>query len=173
MRQLVRPLFFVISVVILFNSCKKDPLPDLTQAGLNTFGVRIDGKPWLPTGTSGPMGTEPTYAALREDGAFRISANSTQYLLVINVPGVARKKTGEYELGFTEDNFGYFNDEKDTYLTDKDHIGSVRILKLDSAHQIISGTFHFRAKDMKSANVKEFTEGRFDVIYKCTDCPIK
>lgn len=166
MKQRLKFMMYVAGVALLFNSCKKtDPLPKPTQEGLNTFGCKINGEVWIPTGTSGPGGTKPTLAVLKQDGTFRISANSPQQLFDMNIPKVGSIKIGEYILGTTSDSFGYFNDGSTSFLTDRTHLGKVTITFFDSNKQIISGTFQFQAKDRNSEKVIEISDGRFDITY--------
>ena len=106
MKRRSKLMMYVAGVTLLFNSCKKDPLPKPTSEGLNTFGCKINGEVWIPTGTSGPGGTKTTLAILKQDGTFRISANSPQQLFDMNIPKVGSIKVGEYILGTTSDSFG-------------------------------------------------------------------
>ncbi len=52
MKQRLKPWLYLVGVALLFNSCKKDPLPKPTQEGLNTFGCKINGKNYVPKGRS-------------------------------------------------------------------------------------------------------------------------
>lgn len=164
----ITQLIYAAALLCCMAGCtKKDPLPDATQQGLNTFGCNIDGVAWIPTGTSGPGGTKPVSAGLRQDGTFRIYAGSPEYLLVMNVPNVTTNKTGEYNLGNLTDNFGNFFTKATNidYLTDKSNLGKVVITKMDTTKRIVSGTFYFKAKDVKSDKVIDISNGRFDVSY--------
>ena len=159
-------VFYGLGLLLLAANCtKKDPLPDATQQGLNTFGCKIDGVAWIPNGTSGPGGTKPTRASISPSGTFRISANSPQYLLTINIQKLNSNNIGEYNIGNTDNDFGYLGNNDTSFITNKDYLGKVTITKIDTINQIASGTFYFQAKDRKSQNIAEITGGRFDVIY--------
>ena len=149
----LKSVFYGLGLLLLAANCtKKDPLPDATQQGLNTFGCKIDGVAWIPTGTSGPGGTKPVSGGLRQDGTFEITAGSV---------------TGDYSLDNRGNSYGYLNDKKVdiSYLTDKSNVGKVTILFADTTRRIISGTFYFKAKDRNSDKVIDITDGRFDLKY--------
>ena len=169
-------VFYGLGLLLLATNCtKKDPLPNTTQQGLNTFGCKIDGVAWIPTGTSGPGGTKPTRASLQQDGSFGLFAGSPEYLLDLVIPGIGRTNKGEYTLNnlegygylYDKKNYGYLNDKKVefSYLTDRFNIGKVTILFADTTRRIISGTFYFKAKDRNSDKVIDITDGRFDLKY--------
>jgi hypothetical protein len=163
----IKQLIYAAALLCSMAGCtKKDPLPDATQQGLNTFGCNIDGVAWIPTGTSGPGGTKPSRAALKQDGSFEISAVSPQYLCLINIVGSIITNVENYSLSNIPNSYGYFyNKETDNdFLTDKLHLGRVTV-KIDSTNRIVSGTFSFQAKDIKSDKLVNITDGRFDLKY--------
>ena len=174
-------LILISGFSLLSLSCQKEKLPKPSQSGKNTFGCKINGKNWVPHGTGGFGGSEPT------SGGFFYSANNrpdvwiTAYdertsidIFLNNVT-----TTGEYTLNLDTrrkgqllrpENYGaYFINGKtstDTdyaYITSSKYTGKVIITRADTASQVVSGTFEFTAYDPDSKQTVRVTDGRFDI----------
>jgi hypothetical protein len=52
-----------------------------------------------------------------------------------------------------------------TYNTNNEVSGELKIVKLDTENQIISGTFWFDCKEVNTGKIAEIREGRFDINY--------
>lgn len=46
----MKNLLIILSFLIIFTGCKKsvDALPEATQSGSNTFGLKLNGEFWVP-----------------------------------------------------------------------------------------------------------------------------
>lgn len=59
MNSIAKLCVLLLSIGLLLACDRKDPLPKPTQEGKNTFGCKIDGKPWVPDGGTGFQATKP------------------------------------------------------------------------------------------------------------------
>ena len=64
---------------------------------------------------------------------------------------------------YNDDGTGY--QQVYQYHTNDKAPGELKIIKLDTKKQIISGTFWFNCEEANSAEVAEIREGRFDINY--------
>ena len=173
-------LVFSLLIGFLVNSCVKEitELPPATQTGANTFGCKVDGAFWVPSG----FGIIPTASKLEA----RMLPDNT---LIINARNFSKSPTetefeiqirnvtapGEYLLnrntGYppTGVNYAYYVRRKfnplNEWITNTRNTGKVIITKAESgSNEIVSGTFEFNAISIyDSINVVHITEGRFDV----------
>ncbi|CAG5072371.1 hypothetical protein DYBT9623_04131 [Dyadobacter sp. CECT 9623] len=167
MRKL-KLLLVAIALANAIGGCKpKQILPEPTQEGLNTFGVKIDGKVWLPVYPFRLLGGPKILDASIYDGILAIEArkksDETIILLVTNV-----RSEGIYK--FKEDNSGGIGASRyDGDLVDDEYhpypggINEINITRLDTVNKVVSGTFKVQLKGEKNNNIKNFTDGTFDL----------
>ncbi len=145
-------------------------MPPATQEGKNTFGFRLNGEIWIPTGFDGTAnldasydptyqgGTLDIYAYVRTDkidqfisfGAINLSSLGTYH--VTGPPGSG--SPGAY---YSDNSVGC------TYNEPQDSVsGSFTITKLDLGNGIVSGTFEL-AFSKTGCSTISVTEGRFDI----------
>lgn len=172
-------LVILVSLTIL-SGCKKsiDALPEATQTGANTFGLKLNGQFWVPQSFAG-INAPILHAQLSGSNLdeivitaqnFASEPTESQFTLYVkNITG-----PGTYPLNQNTDissnssSFGYYVKRKinpvNEWITNADHTGSVTITKWDKTNGIVSGTFEFNAASLdSSANAITVTEGRFDV----------
>ncbi len=178
-------LFFILTA----SKCKKDPvnnpidqLPAATQTGANTFGCLVNGQAFLPRNAAlGVSALQSNYQYLGNGVGggyfFRLvatngSGNNLTSLglftdsLPINQGGIFNLDT----LYIPGKSFGLYtglgNSVQDwNYSTKRPkYTGQLLITHLDSANQIVCGTFWFNAANSNGDTVK-ITDGRFDVKY--------
>lgn len=177
----MKNILVVLSALLILGGCKKsvDELPEATQSGANTFGLKLDGKFWIPqtfAGINAPILKAQLYGANANDllitaQNFASEPLESQFNLYIkNITG-----PGTYELnqntGFYPDisaSYAYYVRRKinplNEWITSAQHTGSVTITKWDMTSGIVSGTFEFNAGSMdNSAGPITVTDGRFDV----------
>ena len=164
--------------LLIFTGCKKEveELPPATATGANTFGLKLDGKFWVPqtfAGIDAPilkaqlLGNDLRITAMNF-ASEPIETDFQLYLKNATAPGV-------YPLNQTTDiypnvsaSYAYHVKRRinplNEWITGPAHTGSVTLTKLDLANGTVSGTFEFTAGSMdNSASPITVTEGRFDV----------
>jgi len=175
----MKNIFILLYSVLLLSSCKKsvDALPDATQTGANTFGLKLNGEFWVPqkfAGINSPV-LEAFYSGT---GDLRITANNfasepteTEFEIFVKNAGAA----AVYELNQNTEvypnassSYGYYVKRKinplNEWITNSQYKGNVTITKLDLTNRIVSGTFQFNAGSMDSSAAPiTVTDGRFDV----------
>jgi hypothetical protein len=171
-------LVFILS--ILSFSCKKDisALPAPTQTGANTFGCKVDGQMWGPSGF-GLTITAPILEASYIDGrtiiinARNFSSSPTESEFEIHLMNVVT--TGVYPLNTTTQkypnqsgNYAYYVVRKFTplneWITNSQYTGQVSITRTDTVNRIVSGTFQFQALNLYNTPQPVYvTDGRFDI----------
>ena len=169
MKQRLKPWLYLVGVALLFNSCKKDPLPKPTQEGLNTFGCKINGKNYVPKGRSSlTVKIEALIVRYGSNKSLSISTASDEgdiYIYMGKVDAVGNFPLGDINLN----NVGYYEDRTGIsdirYITSKTYTGEVTIEKLDTSKRIFSGAFQFRAYSDQNQQTASITDGRFDVTY--------
>jgi hypothetical protein len=116
--------------ITLFWACQKDKLPKPTQEGKNTFGCKINGKPWIPNGGPGFQGAKPI-----EGGFVQIilSSDST--------------KTGIFLRAYAKDGSMlhlYLNDhQSSTYILNREtNIKPFSLRPLDYAAYYSNGNYY-------------------------------
>jgi len=163
-------------------SCTKDAatetLPEVTQNGANTFGCRIDGAIWVPSGF-GIVSTAPKLEA-RIAGtdlfinARNLSSSPVETEFEIFVKGIIDNGVGNYTLNTGPSHPDYSNSyvyyvhrnltPDNEWITTSTYIGALNITKIDSINHFVSGTFSFRAINLYNAPQPiTVSEGRFDV----------
>jgi hypothetical protein len=172
-------LLLMFVVVVSAASCKKEvsELPPATQTGAHTFGCKVDGKLWVPSG----FGVFPTadllVGKLFPNGAFYINARNfssspveTEFEFFIKDlvgPGTYLLNT-DVTYPTTAANYVYYVrrniNPQEEWLTSSLYNGSITITKVDTVNQFVSGTFQFNAKSLyNNPDPLVVTEGRFDV----------
>ncbi|WP_304067356.1 DUF6252 family protein [Pedobacter glucosidilyticus] len=165
------------------SSCKKDKtgidaLPPATQEGRNTFGCLVNGEVLLPKVKGLGVG-QPVlrgsyyYQNFNEKVGYylTISAtdnNSTLKSIIINTDSlkIEQNKTYMFEnFGMKGLSYARYTVSLDTYYTNTDNSGELKITRLDESKKIISGTFWFDAVNEVGEKV-EVREGRFDMSYR-------
>ena len=166
-------------------------LLNLTTEGKNTFGCKINGQTFLPR-DSGGLNIEDPVPILKALYVYD-KYNFNGYRLFIFADNEILKKTiffemtgsqtpleegGIYPLISNENEniqatyeFWEANDNGVgyktiyTYNTNNEVSGELKIVKLDTENQIISGTFWFDCKEVNTGKIAEIREGRFDINY--------
>ena len=167
--------------LLLLTTCQKYKLPPETQEGKNTFGCKINGKNWVPTGKSGSFSGGRLSAV---NGEFRRLYPSTtlDFDLYIqaykdeeSVELFARSVTepGTYPLKFLTEtkpnavrplNYGVVRYDRQTeYVSTNTYTGSITVVWADTPNKILSGTFEFTAVNRTNpSQTIRVTNGRFD-----------
>lgn len=169
---------FIAITTLFFAACKKEvtELPPATQTGANTFGCKIDGTFWVPSG----FGVVPTAPILEARGAGdaiwvnarNFSSSPTETEFEIYVKGITGP--GTYSLNTTLNgpntiaSYAYYVHRKinpdNEWMTSDQYTGTVTITRFDTANLIVSGTFEFHAINLYNAPQPiSVTDGRFDV----------
>lgn len=176
-KKFILPLIFI--VISLLISCKQpiDYLTPVTQTGQNTLSFLIDGKPYIPQGSSQLLShnnavrgglyssdSKPgrsiyfsTYSSTDNNGS--ISVNLGDYKIGMNYVNNGDVSTGnligrQYYATYTRGNSHFFSSS--TYP------GWVNITRADTSSGIVAGTFEFILADT-SGNTVTITNGRFDL----------
>lgn len=175
----MKTILLIFSALVILSGCKKtvESLPEPTQTGANTFGLKLNGEFWVPqkfAGINTPV-LEAVYSGL---GDLRINARNfasepteTEFEIFIkNATG-----PGVYQLNAATDlypnatgSYAYYVKRKinplNEWITSPQYTGTVTITKLDRENHIASGSFEFTAVSMdNSTSPVTVTEGRFDV----------
>ena len=177
----MKNILVVLASLLILSGCKKsiDELPEATQSGANTFGLKLNGQFWVPqtfAGINAPilkaqltgpnvndlLITAQNFASEPLESQFNI------YIKNVTGPGTYQlnQNTGFYPN--VSASYAYYVRRKinplNEWITDAQHTGTVTITKWDLENDIISGTFEFRAGSMdNSEDPITVTEGRFDV----------
>lgn len=177
----MKNILFVLLSGLLLAGCKKsiDSLPEASQTGANTFGLKLNGAYWVPQSFAG-INTPILKAQLTGSNVndlmvtaqnFASEPTETQFnLYVKNITG-----PGTYLLNQTTDiypnasgNYAYYVKRKinpiNEWITTTQYTGTVTITKWDLSNNIVSGTFEFKAASIdNSTDPITVTDGRFDV----------
>jgi hypothetical protein len=177
----MKNIAIVLTTFLILTGCKKsvDALPDATQTGANTFGLKVNGQFWVPQTFAGI--NAPTLDAQLSGSTlndlmitaqnFASEPTETQFNLYIkNITG-----PGTYQLNETTNiypgassSYAYYVKRKinplNEWITSAQNTGTVTITKWDMSNKIVSGTFEFNAGSLDaSAGTVNVTDGRFDV----------
>lgn len=172
MKALLSILLLACTLFLLGCRKKKPPQPQLpleTQTGAGTFGCKINGK--IDTANyADNFGAYAVYEYINNRGYYTqivgfkknnwyiflkadsLKLNQNQYYNFYNYHKIGAVKAvctlGSY-----------------TFFTDSLLQGTLYISKLDTAYQIISGTFWFDAIDTVTGEKVNVRDGRFDLLY--------
>ncbi len=179
--------FGILLIFLIANTqCKKSTpppniLPPMTREGMNTFGCKVNGEVWTPyfectvfTGSCKELG-------------FEVYHNDSMTKLPVYFFLNVRRETsdtlftsfGMYTLGKQINSTGNVIDSVFViYIRDTTQFsnflpnhqsGAFNITKLDTAGNIMSGTFSFTLHDIAGDSVV-ITDGRFDLAYNACLC---
>ncbi len=175
----MKNILIAVVAIIFLASCKKEveELPPATETGANAFGLKLDGKFWIPQTFAG-IDAPILKVQLLGNNDLRITAmnfasepTETEFQIYIkNATG-----PGVYPLNQNTDIYpnvsashGYYVKRRlrplNEWITGPEHTGAVSLTKLDLQNGIVSGTFEFTAGSMdNSTSPITVTEGRFDL----------
>lgn len=170
--QLLKIIAFITITGLICNSCGKDPLPEPSTEGRNTFGCKINGKVWKPNGLQGE--TPPVWPI---DITFsQLSADTFNIFIYTSLAGtnehvqltLPRAVKGYNALKNTPgEAFGvYYDNDFWHYFTSNQGSGSVNFTRIDPVNGIVSGTFEFEVEGNVNKRKIKITEGRFDIDVK-------
>lgn len=182
-KTVMKNLLILLSSLIVFTGCKKsvDALPEATQSGANTFGLKLDGKFWVPqkfAGINAPILKAQLMGANLNDimiTAQNFASEPLEYQFTLYIKNITGP--GVYELNQNTDiypnvsgNYAYYVRRKinplNEWITNVQNTGSVTITKWDLTDNIVSGTFEFKGGSMdNSAEPIIVTDGRFDIKF--------
>jgi hypothetical protein len=180
-KKSMKNILLLLSLLIIFTGCKKsiDVLPEPTQSGANTFGLKLNGEFWVPqkfAGINAPVLKAQLAGANINDimitaqnfASEPLESQFTLYIKNVTGPGV-------YELNQNTDiypgvlgSYAYYVRRKinplNEWITSAQNTGSVTITKWDLTNNIVSGTFEFKAGSIdNSSEPINITDGRFDI----------
>lgn len=162
-----------------FSCCNKDDnptpanpisqLPPATQTGANTFGCLLDGQVFIPGGGTNPL--DCVYQFVNGGYYFALQGNkrdSDNNLLRISIGTINLQiaQNNIYQLKEQQDgnSVGRFSVNGLPSYTSSNYTGELKITKLDTQNQIVSGTFWFDVKDQNNV-IHQIRDGRFDMQY--------
>jgi hypothetical protein len=163
------------TLVLLFGTlgCEKDvPFPKLTQEGLNTFGVKINGVKWFPKAglsfTGGGHKLRGWYLPQEHVVAIEACKGVNDEVIILTVVDV--KGVGAYHLNAdsTKGSKTQFHGKNidDRYFLLSTENNTLIITKLDTVEKVISGTFNAHMVGLRNQTVKKLSEGVFDIRYE-------
>lgn len=184
-RSLPALLAVLIVLPMLFAGCER--LPDLTpetRTGANTMSCLVNGRVWIPRGSSGFGGVKPFYGGFRRNylkGGLCALIMANKYLdktnkkdeLHVYVDGnsegiyPASQSTTTATGNLNPRTYIWFEDGKTgkSYITFPGHEGKITITKSDTINLIISGTFEGTLGNSLGETIR-ITNGRFDIDQK-------
>lgn len=169
-------LLSLLSLSLIFCSCKKEKLTKATQNGANTLSCKINGKVYVArTDLFSPAFTGGYYTSpLNNTGKLSLSANvrngkdESEYKISLEIPFI--NTSGVYDLNksnYCEVDPLPITINATTYSTRNLGSGQVTITYIDYGNRILSGTFSFIAVSNKDPNEKvTVSSGRFDIQTK-------
>lgn len=176
----MKKLLIIFTIIYILIGCDKDDapkpiifpvqlLPAATQVGANTFGCLLDGQVFIPGNAPNPLDAQ--YQLINGEYFFGIDAarrfGSNNFIALgmgtNNLPIVAGTTYQLLEWENGKANGGYFLNTSTTY-TSSLNTGQMKITKLDTVNQIVSGTFWYDIIDNQGVK-HEIREGRFDTRF--------
>jgi len=179
----MKNIFIAATLLLVLVSCKKevDELPPATQTGANTFGAKVDGKLWVPSGFGPINGNSVLRAHFVTNRDLYIEAqnlasspNETEFLIFIKgvtAPGTYLLNMPSSGYPSQSVSYAYYVKRNITpdneWLTSDLYTGSVIITAVDTINRFVSGTFQFSAINFYNTPTPlTVTEGRFDIDYE-------
>lgn len=176
-----------LCAAIALSSCKKkqeeipktelEKLPPATQVGANTFGALVNGQAFMPYSKALFASTyQCNYIFTNGGYYFTVGAsNDNNYEYLTNIMlGTTKLPIAEGQIfkfnNYNEDGKAFgtysiiYSVTTNEYKTNNIVNGQLYISKLDQTKQIVSGTFFYKAINIKGDTVK-VTDGRFDMKY--------
>lgn len=174
----------LLVVIVCFTTCKKDgastTLPEATQEGKNTMGMKVNGEVWTPYAECGfgqnPCGaisleyhTPYTKAYYLSFGGSRKYNGINGQLVVASITSIPLTIIGDkYDsLNISYTDYASLSGWK-TYNKSSKSKGNFIITKLDFSKEIISGTFNCTLYYGNDSIV--ITDGRFDCKFRTCVC---
>jgi len=157
--------------ILLFNTCtiKKDlepPYPEFTTEGKNVAACKINGKEWIVE-NHGIISIE--YLRSKYLLSFMFGHNlKNKFQDDIGIELSRSKPITENSYVLSDDNgtlnyaIAGYGITLNNYGTDSIYKGNLEIIKFDTINNIISGKFNFQAKNTKTSEVLNITDGIFD-----------
>ncbi len=173
-------ILIIIAAISIFASCTKDKqtedqLPPATQTGAGTFGCKINGKVYVPKGSSGTGRPNPHIQ-------YDLGLNGLPYLFIDSKQQEGGVINAGVFISFGSLNHLAFYSAIDTFrfsigwnavigncgMTTLDNnvkaLGGGEITRLDATNHIISGRFEFKATK-PGCDTLRVTDGRFDIKF--------
>ncbi len=174
----MKNLLFLLLAFFTLSCCNKDDdkpktelekLPPATQTGANTFGCLLDGQAFIPSGGINPL--DCVYQFVNGGYYFALQGNKRNQNNTLVGISVGTQNLQIYQnqtLRLSNNEMGnasggYFYGASWNY-TSSVNDGELKITKLDTQNQILSGTLWFDVKDQNGV-IHEIREGRFDMQY--------
>ena len=171
-------LYLPLLFVFIQSSCKKDKLPPETATGANTFGCKVNGVVYTPSGGDASVGWYPVEGGVFQDvdgnvGLYiRTVSGNTKfidlYIKKVTSTGIYNLNfnTAPYPIAVRAENYGYYEIQNSPgnssrFVTNTQYNGWINIKYM--ANRIYAGTFEFTAYNQQTGETVTITEGRFDV----------
>jgi hypothetical protein len=172
-----------LSLLLLFATCRPDKeeppcpsdLPCATQTGENTMGCYINGKPWEakvelnvldPTAHEIEASYDETgYGTFNNNYCKVLGAYHGDSLTFMALHFSPIKNIGIIKLDSLNFYRVLFKSTQHYYYLDPNSPFEINITKLDTANNILSGTYYFKGITDNLKDTLNFTDGRFDVRY--------
>jgi hypothetical protein len=174
--MLMRLLFTLCLFTGVTFACNKDRLPRPSQEGKNIFACKVNGKVWIPKGSSSLGGTiKPINGGVYHNNftggsnflltAYMGNAETVEFFLKSFEVGIHELNVQTFRSGPSPnpENYGVYHKGNKTFMTSPYHAGFVEITRSDTVSFIYSGTFGFNAASSTGETVK-ITHGRFDIM---------
>jgi len=184
-------LLWAFAWLLALPACKKDdpgptkkdpcPWPEITTEGKHTLGFKINGKEWVPCVDlyAAAVSLRPIDALMTEsDGSNALSFTGTRSIIstgdsIISGYGFYFRplREGIINIGDLESCKFNFSQHGDGISANEWNLPASRagfklqILRLDTAQNIISGTFEAILLPKYGADTLHITDGRFDLTY--------
>ncbi len=172
----------LLAIIICFITCKKDnngantTLPEATQEGKNTMGMKVNGEVWTPYSKCGafadPCGAIDLEYNQPGSPIYYFSFHPARTLngnlssLIINTTGRLGITTIGNKFDSVNVSYNDYRNGTTRYTQSFTQKGNFTITKLDFTNQIISGTFGFTLYSGIDSIV--ISDGRFDCkFYTC------
>ncbi len=167
----------LLALLLLLGSCQQnDPTPQLpglpaaTQAGANTLGCYVNGRPWLPTSAASTMTARVSTGRLLLQAVQGTGPDATTLRIELSE---GFHGAGTYALFFPDwaENVASYSIAagNQTYFADSLGGSQLIITRYDSAQGILAGSFAFRGVTRPFPNsavpvdTLRLTDGRFDL----------
>jgi len=190
-KTLLLLLLLAVSTWLTFlPACNKDdpgptkqdpcPWPEVTTEGKHTLGFRINGKKWVPCADIYALAAtnRPIDASLTESNGTNTLSFAGVYSMtsvdsISNSYGIAFRplRVGKIPAEELENAFFTFSERHGSQFIDRWELSAskeglqLEILHLDTAKNIISGTFEAMLLPKYGTDTLHITEGRFDLTY--------
>ena len=162
-------------LILLITGCKKDNLPPETATGANTFGCKVNGKAYSPSGGDG-WSVWPLEGGRYQDvdgnvGLYiqTISGNTRFidiYIKKLNGIGIYNLNFNTSPWDVRSENYGYYRikdnfGNSSEFVTNTQYTGWINLKY--ASNNIYAGTFEFTANNSQTGESITITDGRFDI----------